>query len=123
MTYSKSSYLNELVETNLNKYDNFVICTDSNGKEIRKEINKDILVNLYEEFGVIKSNIDDYKKCSDIYFIYVNDPSDKIHDMTFDNTITYMATIFVEKDKLYYGNLKNEIKGKSYEYFKNLLQI
>ncbi len=112
MDYLKADFLHsiEVIYDNLNKYSYFVLCKDSNGKETRIPIKKEFLIDLISEFGEITYNIDDYHSAEEIYYFYVDSPSEKIHDRTFDAPIVYLGTIFVQDNKAYYGNLQNEIE-------------
>lgn len=114
MDYLKADYLNSInvVKDNLNKHSNFVLCNDSNGKETRTSVDKELLVELVSEFGEITYNIDDYINADEIYYIYVDSPNHTIHDRTFDNPIVYLGTIFIDDNKFFHGNLNNEIKNE-----------
>lgn len=113
MSYSNIEYLQDpnLIKSNMNKYNNFVLCNDKNEVETRITIEKELLNKFQEKFGVTKYNIEDFNNCDDIYYIYVDCPKEKIHERTFDNPIIYLGCIFVKDGKLYYENLTNEIKG------------
>lgn len=120
MTYSNIEYLQDsnLIKSNMDKYNNFILCNDNNETETRITIEKELLDKLQVEFGLTKYNIEDFNNCDDIYYIYVDSPKEKIHERTFDYPIVYMGCIFVKDDKLYYENLTNEIKGDSLDQLK-----
>ncbi|NLK94520.1 MAG: hypothetical protein GX275_04920 [Clostridiales bacterium] len=123
MSYIKGEYLSDvnILNDNINKYENFVLCNDSDNYEedyeIRISIDKDYLLKLVEEFGQVNINKNDYNNVDDIFYIYVDSPKHEIHNKTFDDAIVYIATIFTKNNKLYYGNLNNEIKDELYDIF------
>lgn len=114
MNYTKGSYLQDknIINDNMNKYNDFVLCNDKNDIEIRTTIEKDILYMLQNEFKTIEYKVDDFKNCDDRYYIYVNSPQEKLYDRTFDNPIIFMGCILNKDNNFYYGNLDNEIKGE-----------
>lgn len=123
MTYIKGQYLSDIkiVEENINKYEKFVLCNDSKSVEenfeIRVSIEKKYLLELVNKFGEVEINNNDYINAEDIFYIYVDSPDHKIHERTFDKPIVYIGTIFLKNKKLYYGNMKNEIKDQLYDEF------
>ena len=123
MSYVKGDYLADIkiARENINKYDKFVLCNDSDtykdDSEIRLPVEKEYLIKLIEEFGKVKISIDDYNTADDRFYIYVDSPDNKIHERTFDKPIVYIGTIFMKNNKYYYGNLDNEIKGQLYDIF------
>lgn len=112
MDYLKADFLNniDVIYDILNKYSNFVLCKDTKGKETRIPIKKEFLIDLISEFGEVTYNLDDYHAAEEIFYIYVDSPSEKIHDRTFDDPIVYLGTIFVQDNTAYYGNLQNDIE-------------
>lgn len=124
MTYSNIEYLqsSNLIENNMDKYKDFVLCNDKDKSETRTAIQKELLNKLQEEFGIVKYNIEDFSNCDDIYYIYVDLPKEKIHERTFDNPIIYIGCIFVDDGKFYYGNLKSEIKDQLLEQLKGYIK-
>lgn len=123
MTYIKGQYLSDvkIIEENINKYERFVLCNDSNkGEEdfeVRVSIEKEYLLELVKKFGQVEINNVDYINADDIFYIYVDSPDQKIHERTFDKPIVYIGTIFMKNNKLYYGNFSNEIKDQLYDDF------
>ncbi|MHC1683858.1 MAG: hypothetical protein AB6733_13040 [Clostridiaceae bacterium] len=113
MTYSSAKFLQEsdYIKNNMDAYNKFVLCNDNDSNETRITIKKEMLNKIQEEFKIVKYNLEDFKNCDDIYYIYVDSPKEKIHGRTFDNPIIYMGCILVKGDNFYYGNLTNEIKG------------
>ncbi|MFZ7122031.1 MAG: hypothetical protein ACOWWH_13910 [Eubacteriaceae bacterium] len=126
--FTKASFLEDpiLVRENLMNYSKFVLCNDDNVKDIRITINSKMVNKLEENFGKIEYNINDFNKCGNIYYLYVDKATNDNMNSTleiFDDPIIYIGCIFVVDEKLYYGNLNNSIEGELYDELIDILGI
>ncbi|SDH40316.1 hypothetical protein SAMN05443529_1131 [Desulfosporosinus hippei DSM 8344] len=128
--YTKAEFLENpgLVKQALQDYSRFVLCNDDNVKGIRILIDKELLVELENKFGNINYRTEDFKNYDKLYYIYVDSPSGYTDSddgkeilEVFDNPIVYMGCIFVVNNKLYYGNMNNNITGELADMLKNII--
>ncbi|WP_346962462.1 hypothetical protein [Clostridium sp.] len=120
--YTKAEFLeeNSLIEESFEQYSNFIICNDDNVNKFRSSINKDLIIQLENKFEQVKYKLDHFNKYGRLFYLYVDTPKIKSGRdiLVFPNA--YKGCIFLMGNKLYYGNMNNNIDGELYD---DLMQI
>ncbi len=116
-TYTKAEFLENpsLTKENFEQYSNFIICNDDNVNKFRSSISKDLLIQLEERFGQIKYKLDDFNKYDKLFYLHVDPPKIKSGRDILIGPNVYIGCIFLMGNKLYYGNMNNNIDGELYD--------
>ncbi len=142
MTYINSEYFDGQTITNLlAQFDEFDIIDTYKTENfesvfVKNYVNKELLIQLNEEFGTVNYVADNYKKAENIFYIYTTseryNTTLEIETETNDENLfdvfssepmdsSYIASILVFENNYYYGSFENKIEGELLDMVMNIL--
>ncbi len=134
MTYTSSKYFDEQMITNLlAQFDEFDIIDTYKTEDyesffVKNNIDKELLIELNENFGTVNYVADDYKKAENIFYIYTTseryNTTQELETEISDEELldifngepmdsSYIASILVFENNYYYGSFENKIEGET----------